>query len=152
MKSNAVIASQNTLCGVSSCLQHNHRTIFTHAAVRADTSHRTKRNGSESGRGERRATDWDTEPSEKYLWWVTIVILCSSSLLQKCENCFFPCIAQFGSFILGCKSAAHFAFFVLIFFSNVSLFGVYLVYAAAEKPYFSFSGCCYYSARNFRNG
>lgn len=30
MKSNTVIVSQNSLCGVSSFSQHNHRTMFTH--------------------------------------------------------------------------------------------------------------------------
>lgn len=107
MKSNAVIASQNSLCGGYHPVRS--KTIerwftFTHAAAQAvDTLHCTavllvyacECEGKRAWEWGKNATDWDTEPSEKYLWWVTIVIfVSSSSLLQKCEIVFF-CSASF---------------------------------------------------------
>lgn len=88
MKLNAVITLQISLCGVSSCSYRNHRAIFTHAATSADTENEKRY---EEWRDEewKKATDWDTEPSEKYLWWVTIVIFRASSLLQKYKIVFW---------------------------------------------------------------
>lgn len=141
--------------GYSSCsltyhIQHTHGIAEAHRHI---ASSKNRENASKSRNRERAQngkkvkkkieTIEDTEPSEKYLWWVTIVIfgICFFSMLQKYENYFI-----FRSFSLlfvvrcGCALFSLSSYRFLVGCTGCSV--------DCQKLYSSYIlRFCYYSAR-----
>lgn len=106
-----------------------------------------KQNESMKASKNKNTTDWDTEPSEKYLWWVTIVIFGSSSLLQKCEKLFFFYFAL--DFVLLFSLSWYWFLFLSLACLALSLsFGWFIaLFVRYRIPYSLPPVVCYYSAR-----